>query len=36
VAALPRDGLLIAVDAVAVMKAAFRPIRDDRAPPPEE
>ena len=36
VAALPRDGLLVAVDAVAVMKAAFRPIRDDRAPPPEE
>ena len=36
VAALPREGLLIAVDAVAVVKATFRPLRDDRAPPPEE
>ena len=36
VAALPREGLLIAVDAVAVIKATFRPLRDDRGPPPEE
>jgi enamine deaminase RidA (YjgF/YER057c/UK114 family) len=36
VAALPRDGLLIAVDAVAVIKATFRPLRDDRGAPPEE
>jgi enamine deaminase RidA (YjgF/YER057c/UK114 family) len=36
VVALPREGLLIAVDAVAVMKATFRPIRDDRAAPPED
>jgi enamine deaminase RidA (YjgF/YER057c/UK114 family) len=36
VAALPRDGLLIAVDAVAVVKANFRPLRDDRAAPPED
>ena len=36
VAALPRDGLLIAVDAVAVIKANFRPLRDDRGAPPEE
>jgi enamine deaminase RidA (YjgF/YER057c/UK114 family) len=36
VAALPREGLLIAVDAVAVVKATFRPLRDDRAAPPEE
>jgi hypothetical protein len=27
---------LIAVDAVAVVKATFRPLRDDRAAPPEE
>jgi hypothetical protein len=27
VAALPREGLLIAVDATAVIKAMFRPIR---------
>ncbi|HEV8305841.1 MAG TPA: RidA family protein [Gemmatimonadales bacterium] len=32
VAALPRDGLLIAVDATAVIKAMFRPIREDRVP----
>src|SRR6266508_3869694 len=32
VAALPRDGLLIAVDATAVIKAMFRPIREDRGP----
>ena len=36
VAALPREGLLIAVDAVAVIKATFRPLREDRAAPPEE
>ncbi len=36
VAALPREGLLIAVDAVAVIKATFRPVREDRAAPPEE
>ena len=36
VAALPRDGLLIAVDAVALIRANFRPLRDDRVPPPEE
>ena len=36
VSALPREGLLIAVDAVGVIKATFRPIRDDRAAPPEE
>lgn len=36
VAGLPRDGLLIAVDAVAVVKANFRPLRDDRGGPPEE
>lgn len=36
VAALPREGLLIAVDAVAVIKATFRPLREDRAAPPED
>ncbi|HMG18605.1 MAG TPA: RidA family protein [Gemmatimonadales bacterium] len=36
VAALPREGLLIAVDAVAVIKANFRPLRDDRGAPPED
>jgi enamine deaminase RidA (YjgF/YER057c/UK114 family) len=36
VAALPREGLLIAVDAIGVMKATFRPLREDRVPPPEE
>jgi len=28
VAALPREGLLIAVDAIGVMKATFRPLRN--------
>lgn len=32
VASLPREGLLIAVDATAIMKALFRPLRDDRGP----
>jgi enamine deaminase RidA (YjgF/YER057c/UK114 family) len=32
VASLPRDGLLIAVDATAIMRALFRPLRDDRGP----
>ncbi|HEY3280410.1 MAG TPA: RidA family protein [Gemmatimonadales bacterium] len=32
VAALPRDGLLIAVDATAIMRAMFRPLREDRGP----
>jgi enamine deaminase RidA (YjgF/YER057c/UK114 family) len=32
VAALPRDGLLIAVDATAIVKAMFRPLREDRGP----
>ncbi len=36
VAALPREGLLVAVDAVALIRATFRPLRDDRAAPPEE
>lgn len=36
VAALPREGLLIAVDAVGVVKATFRPLREDRVPPPED
>lgn len=36
VSALPREGLLIAVDAVALIKANFRPLRDDRGAPPEE
>lgn len=36
VAALPREGLLISVDAVAVIKANFRPLRDDRGAPPED
>ena len=36
VAALPREGLLIAVDAVALIKANFRPLRDDRGAPPED
>jgi enamine deaminase RidA (YjgF/YER057c/UK114 family) len=36
VAALPQEGLLVAVDAVAVVKATFRPVREDRVPPPED
>jgi enamine deaminase RidA (YjgF/YER057c/UK114 family) len=32
VASLPRDGLLIAVDATAIMRAMFRPLREDRGP----
>jgi enamine deaminase RidA (YjgF/YER057c/UK114 family) len=32
VASLPRDGLLIAVDATAIMRAMFRPLREDRSP----
>jgi enamine deaminase RidA (YjgF/YER057c/UK114 family) len=32
VQSLPRDGMLIAVDATAVIKAMFRPIREDRVP----
>ncbi len=32
VAALPRDGLLIAVDATAIVRAMFRPLREDRGP----
>ncbi len=36
IAALPREGLLISVDAVALIKANFRPLRDDRGAPPEE
>jgi enamine deaminase RidA (YjgF/YER057c/UK114 family) len=32
VAALPRADLLIAVDAVGVVKATFRPLREDRGP----
>jgi len=36
VTALPREGLLIAVDAIGLVKATFRPLRDDRVPPPQE
>jgi enamine deaminase RidA (YjgF/YER057c/UK114 family) len=32
VASLPRDGLLIAVDATAIMRAMFRPLREERGP----
>ena len=36
IAALPREGLLISIDAVGLIRANFRPLRDDRAAPPEE